>query len=587
MAPTNGDKVTALVFLLLLVLSVCCERTMCLTRYNRDTLLCIGTTLGERTFADSLDFAGFPSDIVAGFTAHTVNNTQHTARPSRPLRKRGKRAGVLVRFRRRAYRPPLPSILLSNVQSLRNKFDELLYLLRERKDYRDCSIVCLTETWLDPMTPDTAVQPEGYTLHRADRSPELTGKSKGGGVCFYVNHRWCRDSVKISSSCDRDCETLVVKCVPFYLPREFSSIVFVGVYIHPHASSQSATYCIAELVNTIETSHPDSQVLLMGDFNHVSLSKALPRYKQQVQCATRKGNTLDQCYSTIANAYRAVPRAPIGFSDHASVLLLPIYRCKLKTEKPRLLTVKSWDSDSVQALQGCLECTNWEVFKNAGLDLDEYTDTVTSYVQFCEELCISTRTRRMYPNDKPWFSGILKAKVRAKQAAYRSGDPVTYKRAKYDLQRAIRGSKIEYRKKLEKKFLSGDARAVWQGMQTVTGYKKKGSTVADEDPQLPNKLNHFYSRFDRLNDTPVSSVLPEEALSCPPFTIEEEGVRRLFRKQNTRTHTHTHTNKQTKTHTYKHTHTNTHTNTHTQTHTHTHTHKYTNTRMHTHTHTRI
>lgn len=40
-------------------------------------------------------------------------------------RKRGRRAGVLVRLRRRAKRAPLPSMLLANVQSLDNKLWEL------------------------------------------------------------------------------------------------------------------------------------------------------------------------------------------------------------------------------------------------------------------------------------------------------------------------------------------------------------------------------------------------------------------------------------------------------------------------------
>ncbi len=47
------------------------------------------------------------------------------ARPRKRRRKRGKRAGVLVRRRRRAFRPPLPTILLANVQSLDNKLCEL------------------------------------------------------------------------------------------------------------------------------------------------------------------------------------------------------------------------------------------------------------------------------------------------------------------------------------------------------------------------------------------------------------------------------------------------------------------------------
>lgn len=40
-------------------------------------------------------------------------------------RKRGKRGGVLARLRQHPTRPPLPSKLLANVQSLDNKLDDL------------------------------------------------------------------------------------------------------------------------------------------------------------------------------------------------------------------------------------------------------------------------------------------------------------------------------------------------------------------------------------------------------------------------------------------------------------------------------
>jgi hypothetical protein len=83
--------------------------------------------------------------------------------------KRGKRAGVLTRFRTRTQRPPLPTIFLSNVRSLKNKRDEHYYLMKTRRDFSDCSVYCFTDTWLYPLTPDSAVLHSGYTLHRADR----------------------------------------------------------------------------------------------------------------------------------------------------------------------------------------------------------------------------------------------------------------------------------------------------------------------------------------------------------------------------------------------------------------------------------
>ncbi len=93
---------------------------------------------------------------------------------------RGKRASVLVRLRRSPLRPPLPTILLANVQSLDNKLCELRARISYQRETRDCCIICLTETWMSEMVPDSAIELTGNSVHRSDRMKELTGKSRGG-----------------------------------------------------------------------------------------------------------------------------------------------------------------------------------------------------------------------------------------------------------------------------------------------------------------------------------------------------------------------------------------------------------------------
>ena len=137
-------------------------------------------------------------------------------------RRRGRRSGALVRFRRRAHRPPLPAIVLSNVRSLNNKTDELFHLLNFKRELRDSSVLCFTETWLKPDMPNAAVTPPGFTVCRLDRVAELSGKREGGGVCFMINNRWCSDFSVVSQSCSPVLEHLAINCRPYYSPREFS-----------------------------------------------------------------------------------------------------------------------------------------------------------------------------------------------------------------------------------------------------------------------------------------------------------------------------------------------------------------------------
>lgn len=63
-------------------------------------------------------------------------------------RKRGRQGGVRCRLRRRPYRPPLPSIILANVRSLRNKMDLLhAKCLMGSSFRRRVSLLCARHGW--------------------------------------------------------------------------------------------------------------------------------------------------------------------------------------------------------------------------------------------------------------------------------------------------------------------------------------------------------------------------------------------------------------------------------------------------------
>ncbi len=59
-------------------------------------------------------------------------------------------------------------------------------------------------------------------------------------------------------------------------------------------------------------------------------------------------------------------------------------------------------------------------------------------------MCIPTRTHLTYNNDKPWFTAKLRQLRQAKEDAYRKGDKVLYKQAKYTLEKEIRVAKRNY-----------------------------------------------------------------------------------------------------------------------------------------------
>ncbi len=219
------------------------------------------------------------------------------------------------------------------------------------------------------------------------------------------------------------------------------SLILVSVDIPPQVHVSSALQKLADQITETEQQHPDSVLIILEDFNKANLSRELPKYRQHVTCPTRDSNILDHCYTTIKEAYHSAPRAALGLSDHCLVQLILTYRQKLKSAKPVVKTVKRWTNETELVLQACFDCTDWSVFEAATTDLDELTETVTSYISFCEDICIPTRTYLTFNNDKPWFTAKLRHLCQTKEDAYRNGDRVLYNQARNTLNKEIRVAK--------------------------------------------------------------------------------------------------------------------------------------------------
>ncbi|KAI3366149.1 hypothetical protein L3Q82_009973 [Scortum barcoo] len=143
---------------------------------------------------------------------------------------------------------------MGNVRSLPNKMmDELAALTRHQREYRECSLLLFTETWLTALTPDTAAELDG--LHTP------TGGQKQGE-----------------------------RMRPYYLPREFTHALVVVVYVPPSANADAACDVLLSAVSRLQTQHPDALLLISGDFNHASPSSSLPKFTQRRGEAFVSGN---------------------------------------------------------------------------------------------------------------------------------------------------------------------------------------------------------------------------------------------------------------------------------------------------------
>ncbi|KAK3561055.1 hypothetical protein QTP86_026387, partial [Hemibagrus guttatus] len=180
-----------------------------------------------------------PVDLFLNFLASTADLLAILIKEARnkvKSRRRGKRSGVLVRLRRHGLRTALPGIFLSNVRSLCNKMDELTLQMNKNRDFPTSCVLCFTETWLCDLIPDSALQLGGFNLYRADRHTELSGKTKGGGICFYINNSWCNDVKVLSQLCSPDLEAFIINCKPFYSANLLSTTNSLDEYTDTESS---------------------------------------------------------------------------------------------------------------------------------------------------------------------------------------------------------------------------------------------------------------------------------------------------------------------------------------------------------------
>lgn len=90
------------------------------------------------------------------------------------------------------------------------------------------------------------------------------------------------------------------------------------------------------------------------------------------------------------------------------------------TEEKKVQTIPAvrqvWSEAASEALRDCFETTIWEALCTPhGDDIDNLTDCITDYMNFCVENTVPTRSIHCYANNKPWVTPELKALLNEKR----------------------------------------------------------------------------------------------------------------------------------------------------------------------------
>lgn len=122
--------------------------------------------------------------LPAGFIRQDHTGDQRWSSKPTGARKRGRRSGIRQCLKRLGHRRiPLPTIMLANVQSLRNKVDELQANVKFLEEYRSACLLAITETWLKDYDLQSDLRIDGFgEPFRLDRDSTVAWLSMSIGT---------------------------------------------------------------------------------------------------------------------------------------------------------------------------------------------------------------------------------------------------------------------------------------------------------------------------------------------------------------------------------------------------------------------
>ena len=131
------------------------------------------------------------------------------------------------------------------------------------------------------------------------------------------------------------------------------------------------------------------------------------------------------------------------------------------------------------------------MFVEAASSLDELTDTISAYVNFCTDISIPVKHLIVFANNKPWITKNVKEVINRKKCILGKGSAEESKGVNRELRRVIKQEKAKYKNTVEENVTENNMKPVGHGMKLMSGYSNGGqnpSKAAGPDKLSPRVL---------------------------------------------------------------------------------------------------
>ena len=413
------------------------------------------------------------------YRSHRLHPTENHSRPTQRRKAAAPRTLSNVA-------PPhvvLPSLYLVNASSLA-KPHAIEQLETDVKGY-DSEIVMVTETHLKQKHSEATFAFENYRTIRRDRA-----KRRGGGVAMFV-----KKSLSFTVLEKSDHFEIIWVCI-----ESSPKSVIIGLLYHPPRHNYPELSLLKYLENKVTAfneRHPDSVILIAGDFNQLSESQLVEHTALYniVHRPTRGSSYLDRIYLSEGHFSHVKVTTPCIKSDHLAVVA---YNGPTKTaiNKKRFpVNYRPRKPGQIAAYKEELSrlCFSFTDDQNTQQSFDIFYKVLSTTI----DNNFPERSITISSNDPSFVTPYIKSLLRKKNRLLHKGN---YPRAEA-ISLQIRSLIVQHNaSKLTGLSLKHDSKSLWQAVREIS--HPKIIPKSDSEPDCPitaEILNNHYANTSKDN----------------------------------------------------------------------------------------
>ena len=425
-----------------------------------------------------------------------------------------------------------------NAQSLLSSINEIIILLSEE----NIDILCISESWLLPHTPDSFVSIPNYNIFRND-------SGRGGGVCMYV-----KDSLKVNVISLNLPSPSGIEDIYLSIQYEKHPSIIVGcMYRHPKADAMSFDY-INDVLQSLTISK--KSIFVLGDLNDnilspgnklnkiISNNKLTQIIKKPTRITSTSSTLLDVIISNNPHIVVSHDVIPTTISDHERISV------KINIIKPKKHRI-------IKTFRHLGNYSN-DIFCSSLIDKSQQfnnillTDNVNTQVQIFNDTFIECLdnvapfvTKEITRPPAPWFNEEIRQTITNKNKILsmlkndRSNIQLQndFKDQKKLVKSCIATTKNDYylRQFNDNK---GDIKGTWNVIKKIVPNKKSSPKINkfDNPDEKANEFNKFFANVGRNSYEQAQKTLcnlnlsnyqiPEVPHNCPfrPEPVDVDTV---------------------------------------------------------------